>query len=92
MLGVDRLEGGSSEIGDGWEPVGLLAESGEPLISAVFVVAVMGRWGIRMATGAVCSCGKSMGGEIFPCTNTECSAWIKTCRVITLLLLFLLSS
>lgn len=26
-----------------------------------------------MATGAVCSCGKSVGGEIFPCTNTECS-------------------
>lgn len=26
-----------------------------------------------MATGAVCSCGKSLGGEIFPCTSVECS-------------------
>lgn len=26
-----------------------------------------------MATGAVCSCGKTLGGEIFPCTNAECS-------------------
>lgn len=56
--------------------MGLLGELGL-LISAVLVVAVMGRCGIRMATGAECSCGKSLGGEIFPCTNVECSGWIK---------------
>lgn len=73
VLAVDWLGGGASETGEDQEPVGLLVESGEPLISAVLVVAVMGRWGIRMATGAVCSSGKLLGGEIFPCTNTECS-------------------
>lgn len=63
---------------EGREPLGLLGESGELFMSAVLVVAVMGRWGIRMATGAMCSCGKSLGGEILPWTNTECSDWMQT--------------
>ncbi len=46
-------------------------------MSAVLVVAVMGRWGMRMVTGAECSCGKSLGGEIFPSANDECSGWTK---------------
>lgn len=71
---ADWLGGEASDSGGVSEPTGLLGEPGEPLISAVLVVAVMGRWGIRMATtGTVCSCGRSLGGEIFPCTNTECS-------------------
>lgn len=74
MLLADWSGDGASGTGDDPDPNGLLGESGEPLNSAVLVVAVMGRWGIRMATGAVCSCGKSLGGEIFPCTNTECSS------------------
>lgn len=56
---------------------GLLGTMGELLISAVLVVAVMGRWGIRMVTMGACSCGESVGGEIFPCTSTECSDWMK---------------
>lgn len=83
VLAFDWLGGGASGTGEDREPLGLLVESGESLISAVLVVAVMGWWGIRMATGAVCSCGKSLGGEIFPCTNTECSGWIKTYAMIT---------
>lgn len=69
---ADWLVGEASETGGGEEPAGLLGESG-PLISAIFVVAVMGRCGILMATGAVCWWGKSLGGEIFPCTSAECS-------------------
>ena len=62
--------------GETKEPVGLLGESG--LISAVLVVAVIGRCGIRIAIGAVCSCGMmTFGGEIFPCTNVEFSNWTK---------------
>lgn len=62
----------TSETGEEREPTGLLGDSG-PFISAVLVVAVMGRWGILLATWAVCSWGKSWGGEILPCTNSECS-------------------
>lgn len=64
------------EIGEEQEPTGLLGESGP---SAILVVAVMGRCGIRMATGAVCSCGKSLSRDIVPCTNPECSGWMKRC-------------
>lgn len=84
MLAADWPVGEASEIGEDREPTGLLGESG-PLISAVLVVAVMGRWGILMVTGAVCSCGKSLGGEVFPCTNTECSGWMKRFQMITLM-------
>lgn len=57
------------------EPTGLLGESGH-LVSAVLVVAVTGRWGILVATGAVCWCGKSLGEEIFPSITSECTGWI----------------
>lgn len=69
----DWSAGEASEMGDGGDPAGLPGESGL-LISAILVVAVMGRCGIRMATGAVCSWGKSLGGEIFPWASAECSA------------------
>lgn len=73
----------SEETGEVRGLSGLDEEMGELLISAVLVVAVMGRWGILMVTmGAVCSCGVSVGGEIFPCTNTDCSDWIKKKKLI----------
>lgn len=77
MLAVDWLGGKASETGGKLEEVGLLGDSGQVLSSAVLVVAVMGKWAIRMATGAVCSCGKSLGGDIFPGTGKECSYWRK---------------
>lgn len=44
--------------------------------SAVLVVAVMGRWGIRMATGAVLSYGMLLlAGKLFPCDTVEFSEW-----------------
>lgn len=85
MLAADWPGGEASDAGGDWEPVGLLGESGF-LISAILVVAVMGRWGIRMATGAVCSCGKSWGGEIFPCNDIEFSDWIKRSKEKTMTL------
>lgn len=54
VLAADWPVREASETGEDGEPVGLLGESGL-LISAILVVAVMGRCGIRMATGAVCS-------------------------------------
>lgn len=68
----DWAGGEASETGADPGPKAQPGESAEPLISAVLVVAVMGRWGIRVATGALRSCGKSSGGEIFP--NTTCSS------------------
>ena len=76
MLAADWPVGESSETGEEREAEGLLGESG-PFISAVLVVAVMGRWGILMATGAMCSCGKLFGGETFPCSNSNGSGRIK---------------
>lgn len=73
MFTANWREGEASDAGEDGEPTGLLGAPGEPFSSAVLVVAVMGRWGMRMATGAVRSCGNSLGGEIFPWTNTECS-------------------
>lgn len=80
MIAADWPVGEASLTGEEREPTGLLGELGF-LSSAVLVVAVMGRCGIRIAMGAVCSCGKSLGGEIFPCTNVECSGWIKRFNV-----------
>lgn len=64
-------------MGEGGDPAGLTGESGL-LISANLVVAVMGRCGIRMATGAVCLWGRSLGGEILPWADAECSAGMQT--------------
>lgn len=74
VLAADWPAAEASETGEEREPAGLPGESG-PFTSAVLVVAVMGRWGILMATGAVCSWGKSLGGgDVFPWTDSECSA------------------
>lgn len=73
VLGTDWALVEASELGEDTEPMGLLGELVDTLISAVLVVAVMGRWGIRNVTGAACSRGLSVGGEIFPFSNTECS-------------------
>lgn len=51
-------------------------------------LAVRGTCGMHMATGALCLCGKSLGGEIFACINTECYCWIKSFKVITLMEIF----
>lgn len=72
--GADWPRVDSSDTREGGEPAGLPGDPGL-LISANLVVAVMGRWGV--ATGAACTCRRSEGGEIFPCTNTDCSGWTK---------------
>ncbi len=47
------------------------------VFTAALAAVVRGTCGMHMATGGLCLCVKSLGGEIFACVNTECSDWIK---------------
>lgn len=59
--------------------IGLLGDSGLFITveSATLVVAVMGRCGIAMGTGAECSCNTPLGGEFLLKGTIEFSDWIK---------------
>lgn len=71
------LFGSESVIGEGIACIGLPGDSGLFITaeSATLVVAVMGRCGIAIGTGAVCSCDTPLAGEISLKGTVEFSDW-----------------